>query len=332
MTAKCVEYHVPKVYGVADKAWQVVVGCDPHMLCAPRCWARKTVARIAECQKTIHPERSAFFQVALSADGKQWSGRTFLDMEHLADPLHWRKPALIATGFHGDWGRLGEYEKEMILAMAAVCPQHTFMLLSKCPDQILSWMTGEIPMSNRETCVMGRCNNNKTYGGVVWDSRGSDPVNYNCRPRPGEVANRRAWPGWPLRNVTIGCSVMNQSEADRQREPMAALAAMGWNTHVWHEPAIGPVDWCGWRFIKRLIVGGESGPGARPFVDKWAHSSLDWCRKNRVAFWMKQLGSNPVDLLGKMRGAMYSAKDRKGSHLESLPPSLQVREMPEVKA
>jgi protein gp37 len=78
-----------KIYGVADKAWQCVVGCDPHMPCAPRCWARKTVARIVECQKPQNPDRAEFFQIALTPDGKEWSGKTYLDEAHLLDPLKW---------------------------------------------------------------------------------------------------------------------------------------------------------------------------------------------------------------------------------------------------
>lgn len=64
------------VYGLGEgsRAWQPIVGCDPHMSCAPRCWARKTVARVVECQRMQHP-RSEFFQQALTPDGKQWSGK-----------------------------------------------------------------------------------------------------------------------------------------------------------------------------------------------------------------------------------------------------------------
>lgn len=127
-----------KIYGVADKAWQIVVGCDPRMPCAPRCWARKTVARIVECQKAHHPDRAEFFQIALTADGKKWSGEVRLDERHLPDPLRWRKPALIATGFHGDIGRLGTDEVTKILRVAcgALSKGHRFLFLTKCPGEL----------------------------------------------------------------------------------------------------------------------------------------------------------------------------------------------------
>jgi hypothetical protein len=65
-------------YAVADKAWQFVVGCSPNMSCAPRCWARRTVARVVECQRDQNPYRAKFFQNALRSDLQRWSGRVFL--------------------------------------------------------------------------------------------------------------------------------------------------------------------------------------------------------------------------------------------------------------
>ena len=277
-----------KIYGVADKAWQVVAGCSPAMPCAPRCWARKTVARIVECQTPRpekgyagNPERAEFFKIALTPDGQKWSGQVFLDNSHLMDPLKWRKPALIATGFHGDWGRLDDADKNRMLAVMVACPQHTFMPLTKQPDQVLSWAKS-----------------------ATDHQRG------------------------PLPNMTIGCSVMNQPEADKMRPAMAALSVMGWNTHCWYEPALGPVDWTGWEFLGGMIVGGESGAGARPFVDCWAYTALDWCRNHGVPFWMKQMGSDPVNSAGESRRRLFVDGDTKGKELASLPDLLQVRELP----
>jgi len=79
-----------------------------------------------------------------------------------------------------------------------------------------------------------------------------------------------------------------------------------------------------------VIVGGESGRGARECNERWISSIVEECREARVPCFVKQLGSNAVDQLGKMRGAMYSGTDYKGSRLESLPRHLQVRQMPVV--
>lgn len=47
-------------------------------------------------------------------------------------------------------------------------------------------------------------------------------------------------------------------------------------------------EWIDW-----VIVGGESGPGARPMDLEWVRPILRRCRDHRVAFFMKQLGGNP---------------------------------------
>jgi protein gp37 len=300
-----------KIYGVADRAWQVVVGCDPKMPCAPRCWARKTVARIVKCQEKKTPERAAFFQLALTPDGSKWSGHTVLDEAHIYDPLRWKIPALIATGFHGDWGRLHPNEMIKVLQVVGVAPRHDFMLLSKQPHLILDALRerrwrhpGCAPRDFLVPVILG---DEHRQGHVP-------PSHYATDPRF-------------LPNATLGCSVMNQWEADKYRPAMAALSALGWRTHVWYEPAIGPVNWKGWEFLERIICGGETanaGFRARPFKDNWAYTTLDWCRNNGVKFWMKQMGQNPVNSTGQSRKSELI--DRKGESFLSLPELLRVRE------
>lgn len=56
------------------------------------------------------------------------------------------------------------------------------------------------------------------------------------------------------------------------------------------EPLLGPVgkvDLCG---IDWVIVGGESGPGARPIERSWVEALRDQCLEARVPFFFKQWG------------------------------------------
>lgn len=258
-----------KMYGVADRAWQPVIGCDPHMPCAPRCWARKTTARIVECQKPQHPERAALFQIALTPDGRQWSGKTFLDGAHLTDPLKWRGSALIATGFHGDWGRLDYDDAIRMIAVMVRAERHRFLTLTKQPGELLEYLGRE----GVEVFVAEEVETTKLEEGMGLDGWYAPPL--EC---------------WPPRNISIGCSVMNQAEADRMREAMAALAARGWNTHVWYEPAIGPVAWGGWEFLRGVIMGYESGAKSRPGHPIWAQNTRDWCAHHGIPFHFKQWG------------------------------------------
>ncbi len=66
---------------------------------------------------------------------------------------------------------------------------------------------------------------------------------------------------------------------------------------------LGPVDLEG---IDWMIVGGESGPGARPMAKEWVLSLRDQCRKQRVKFFFKQWGGVRKSKTGrKLDGRTY---------------------------
>ena len=92
-------------------------------------------------------------------------------------------------------------------------------------------------------------------------------------------------------NIWLGCSVENQKWADIRLESMACLAGLGATTWVSYEPALGPVNWRAWGFIRQIISGGESGPGARPSHPDWHRATRDWCAAaGDVAYFFKQWG------------------------------------------
>jgi protein gp37 len=125
--------------------------------------------------------------------------------------------------------------------------------------------------------------------------------------------------GWP--NVWLGCTVVNQSEVDRDIPKLLAIPAAVRFLSI--EPLLGPVDLrfafsdirtacchkCGFRTnaiggtcsndgtilrgdigIDWVIVGGESGPHARPMHPDWARSLRDQCAAAAVPFLFKQWG------------------------------------------
>jgi protein gp37 len=95
----------------------------------------------------------------------------------------------------------------------------------------------------------------------------------------------------PMPHVWIGTSVEDQKRADERREPLRALAEAGWNTWVSYEPALGPVDWSGWEFIRWMVSGGESGPNARPSHPDWHRAARDFCQAHDIPYFFKQHGS-----------------------------------------
>ena len=56
------------------------------------------------------------------------------------------------------------------------------------------------------------------------------------------------------------------------------------------EPLLGPLPRLNHRGINWVIVGGESGPGARPLSEHWVLDIRDQCLRNRVPFFFKQWG------------------------------------------
>jgi protein gp37 len=117
--------------------------------------------------------------------------------------------------------------------------------------------------------------------------------------------------------VWLGVCVENQEWADRRRVDFALVNAAV--KFVSYEPALGPVDWSGWEFVNWIIVGGESGRNARYFDSSWARQTLDWCRRNGIAFFMKQKGRN----------SDVACRHAKGGEMNEWPVWCRVREFPD---
>jgi len=91
---------------------------------------------------------------------------------------------------------------------------------------------------------------------------------------------------WP-KNVWMGVSVERQgyvSRIDYLRETGAAVKFLSL------EPLLGPLRELDLRGIDWVIVGGESGPGARPMEEDWALEIKAQCGRARVPFFFKQWG------------------------------------------
>lgn len=101
---------------------------------------------------------------------------------------------------------------------------------------------------------------------------------------------------------------------------------------------LGAVDLTG---IHWAIMGGESGPGARVFLEDWARSLIQQCREQGVAPFVKQLGAvwarlagatYPVEKVVPGRGTVVEYKrDTAGAHLPNWPADIQVQEFPTPK-
>jgi protein gp37 len=116
--------------------------------------------------------------------------------------------------------------------------------------------------------------------------------------------------GWPP-NVWMGVSVEDERVLHRvidlQRVPSAVR-------FLSCEPLIGPLPHLPLDGIHWIIVGGESGPGARPMNPRWVREIRAQCRRARVPFFFKQWGGVRKDLTGRvLDGRLYDEMPRVGT-------------------
>ncbi len=98
-----------------------------------------------------------------------------------------------------------------------------------------------------------------------------------------EYADRLPWPD----NVWLGTSVENAQYVHRVRTLQRIPAKIRFLSV---EPLLGPIPRLPLSRIHWVIVGGESGPGARPMREEWVTQIRDRCRRYDVPFFFKQWG------------------------------------------
>ena len=107
-----------------------------------------------------------------------------------------------------------------------------------------------------------------------------------------ELAPRLNWP----RQVWIGVSVEDRRVLHRIDDLRAVPAEIRFLSC---EPLLGPLDRLPLKGISWVIVGGESGPGARPMEKAWVDSIRRQCRDSGTPFFFKQWGGARKDLNGR---------------------------------
>jgi protein gp37 len=110
--------------------------------------------------------------------------------------------------------------------------------------------------------------------------------------RLAEAAPQLSWP----RNLWMGVSVEDARVISRIGDLQRVPAAVRFLSL---EPLIGPLDQLPLAGIHWVIVGGESGPRARPMRKEWVDSIHRQCRDARVPFFFKQWGGARKDLAGR---------------------------------
>jgi len=191
----------------------------------------------------------------------------------------------------------------------------------------------------------------------LWAERMDDSISYWMHLEPTAERDRnvdwlKEWRrGRPPTNVWVGVSIEDQRRADERIPELLKIPARVRFLSV--EPLLGPVDLHmadrlnellvrpkrGQRFecrrIDWVIVGGESGPGARLCNIEWIGDIVRQCKAAGVPCFVKQLGTKPeiteADIHNKNHHWLWRMRDPKGGNMAEWPEDLRVREWPEPK-
>jgi protein gp37 len=239
--------------------------------------------RLAGTRLRHHPKYAGLTEA--SKAGPVWNGqvRGSVKAEELEAPLHWRDPRQIFVCSMGDlfYERVGRAAIDHVFAMAVYCELHLFQILTKRAKR----MADELEALGQDLERVNRW---------IQDYRNDPDTTLD------HVTT------WPPPNVWLGFSAEDQERFDERWPHMRRLAEAGWNVFVSLEPLLGPIEFgealatLGARDgseridrpgISYVIVGGESGPGARPSTHPDDVRAIRrQCQEKGVGFHLKQWG------------------------------------------
>ncbi len=277
-----------------DATWNPIVGCTRVSEGCRNCYAERFTHRFSGAG--LHYEGLT----VLSNGHPSWTGRVKFDEDALLRPLRWKKPRRIFVNSMSDLfhENVTDEQRDRIYAVMALCPQHTFVVLTKRPDRMRDYLRDtdlhDEAQMRIEIKVAQMIESHWTRLPVM-------PDGYSWLSS-GFVGGRL---NFPLRHVEHGVSVEDQKTAD-ERIPLL-LQTPSARRIVSAEPLLGPVNLCAvpddkvrpQDFSARytpcgdldwVICGGESGPGARPMHPEWVRSLRDQCVSAGVPFFFKQWG------------------------------------------
>jgi protein gp37 len=338
-----------------DYNWNFLRGCSRVSEGCRNCYAEGVAARFSG-------EGMPYEGLAKFVDHKpRWTGEISFHEDILIEPLTWRRPRKVFVNSMSDLfhEKVTDEMLHKAFAVMALTPQHTYQILTKRPERMRKYFFRD----NEETIRR-------------W---------HNAYPKGGLVET--LWT-LPLPNVWLGVSVEDQKTAD-ERIPLLlnTPASVRW---ISAEPLLGPIkfktakgwdksyddefwmaekasvidDFAYWAIhdngLNWVVVGGESGSGARPCDVQWIREIVDQCKAAGVPVFVKQLGAKPEDsshkdIWGPDGGHHYTRpigdpllveaenapgysitnqqlsrhiSNRKGGDIHEFPEDLQIREFP----
>ncbi|MED5546090.1 MAG: phage Gp37/Gp68 family protein [Pseudomonadota bacterium] len=235
-----------------EATWNPITGCSIASPGCTNCYAMK----LAGTRMKRHESRAGLTQD--SKAGPVWTGEVRFNENWLDQPVRWKRGRMIFVCAHGDLFHESVPDAwiDRVFSVMANAPQHTFQVLTKRSGRMRRYLTA-LPERIRDM----HCDPGLDFSSL------------------------------PLPNVWLGVSVEDQARADeRVADLRATPAAMRWLSC---EPLLEEIsfDPCELSAIDWIVVGGESGKGARPMHPDWVRSLRDQCAVAcGVPFFFKQWG------------------------------------------
>lgn len=264
--------------------WNPLRGCSRVSEGCRNCYAETVAARFSG------PGQPYEGVADKSRSGSKWTGEVKL-IEHMLDqPLRWNRQRRIFVNSMSDLFHESVPDEwvDQIFAIMAAAHWHQFQVLTKRPERMKKYFEDEHRVAQR-------------WIDASFKMVGSMP----SLKRVGWTWAQEDMP-WPLPNVWMGVSVENQETADK-RIPLL-LDTPAAVRFISAEPLLGPVDLrhidqdhdCYFNALSSsigpnldwVIVGGESGLGARPMHPDWARKLRDQCAEASVPYFFKQWGEH----------------------------------------
>ena len=296
--------------GTKGETWNPVVGCSLASPGCTNCYAMD----FAGLRLDREGGPAHYRGTTKVVNGKRvWTGHVALAEHKLIEPLRWTKPRTIFVNSMGDVFHEDVPDEwiDRVFAVMSLAPQHTFIVLTKRAERMRKYFAEAV---GRDGSVMTAT---RGYGICIEREMHIREAMQPFASLPG--ADHGSAVRFPLPNVWLGISCEDQTRADERVIHLLATPAAV--RLVSGEPLLGGIDFTRLRIdddtrldalqsytSKRLegghwehfpngnpsldwvIVGGESGSGARPMHPGWARSIRDQCKAAKVPFFFKQHG------------------------------------------
>jgi len=259
-----------------EKSWNPITGCThAGTPGCDNCYARRMAPRLAG--RFGYPEKPHQFDVTLHPD-------------KLEEPLHWRKPRVVFVCSMGDLfhERLCLIQQLLVWDVMVEATQHVYLLLTKRPAEAV-----------RLAGYLASRRGYEQWPAHIWP--GVSVENQDAMWRIPELLKIPAAKHFVSFEPLLGPIDEDQLRAYLHGCPEAVGGGVHYVTHDMALDACAPEmegmrideepDWVQTMPpIDGVIVGGESGPGARPMHPDWPRSIRDQCTEAGTPFSFKQWG------------------------------------------